>query len=453
MIVSFIWSSRQSKKADEDLALAVEIMDNIFERTILRDEYLIHREDRARLQWQAKSEDLAALLRAASAMCSKGEDKATLDEMVESYQATLAIFRKLIENDERTQAGGISRTLAAEYEKRLFSQILLKSYALSDSAGRLQESRTAAATSARRQLTVLLAVCIFLVGATVLINGSVIRRKLGDRIAQLRHGTEIIGRGNLDYRIDVQANDEISDLARQTNEMAAKLKHSHTSVEQLQTEVTERKRSEEALAASEVRYRRLFEAARDGILILDAETGMVLDVNPFLIQMLGFPHETLLGKKVWELGCFKDIVSNQANFAELQQKEYIRYEDKPLGTADKRQIEVEFVSNVYRVNHHKVIQCNIRDITARKLAETERDQLIQDLQKALANVKSLSGLLPICAGCKKIRDDKGYWSQVESYVQEHSEATFTHGLCPDCIKKYFPGLEEDGPANPTQETP
>jgi len=123
------------------------------------------------------------------------------------------------------------------------------------------------------------------------------------------------------------------------------------------------------LQASELRYRRLFESAKDGILILDAETGRVVDVNPFLMQLLGFSHEAFLGKRVWELGFFKDIVANQANFAELQAKEYIRYDDKPLETADGRRIAVEFVSNVYLVNHHRVIQCNIRDITERKRAE------------------------------------------------------------------------------------
>jgi CheY-like chemotaxis protein len=89
--------------------------------------------------------------------------------------------------------------------------------------------------------------------------------------------------------------------------------------------------------------------------------------------------------------------------------------------------------------------------TARRQTEAERDRLIQDLQKSLANVKSLSGLLPICAGCKKIRDDKGYWSQVESYVQLHSEATFTHGLCPDCIKKYYPELGDVRPGDSRKE--
>jgi PAS domain S-box-containing protein len=144
-------------------------------------------------------------------------------------------------------------------------------------------------------------------------------------------------------------------------------------------DITDRKRAEQELRASEVRYRRLFEVAKDGILILDAETGMVVDVNPFLVQLLGSSRETILGKKVWELGFFKDILANQANFETLRQQEHIRYEDKPLKTTDGRVIDVEFVSNVYQADHQKVIQCNIRDITARKRTEwfelIYRDQL------------------------------------------------------------------------------
>jgi PAS domain S-box-containing protein len=136
---------------------------------------------------------------------------------------------------------------------------------------------------------------------------------------------------------------------------------------------------EELLRGSEVRYRRLFEAAKDGVLILDAETGMVVDVNPFLMQLLGLSKDAFLGKKIWELGFFKDIVANYDQFKELQEEEYIRYDDKPLETAEGRRIDVEFVSNVYEVNHHAVIQCNIRDISERKRTEwlglIYRDQL------------------------------------------------------------------------------
>jgi len=136
------------------------------------------------------------------------------------------------------------------------------------------------------------------------------------------------------------------------------------------------------LVASELRYRRLFETAKDGILILDAETGMVDDVNPFLISLLGFSREDFLGKTIWELGFFKDIVANQDNFVELQQKEYIRYEDKPLETSDGRRIDVEFVSNVYLVEHKKVIQCNIRDISARKRIEEAHNRLVTAVEQS-----------------------------------------------------------------------
>jgi len=144
---------------------------------------------------------------------------------------------------------------------------------------------------------------------------------------------------------------------------------------------TECKREEQALSASEIRYRRLFETAKDGILILNAETGMVVDVNPFLIELLGFSHEEFLGKKIWELGFFKDIVANQDNFTELQQKGYVRYEDMALETRNGQRCEVEFVSNVHLVNHHKVIQCNIRDISERKRAAEKIKAQLEELQR------------------------------------------------------------------------
>jgi PAS domain S-box-containing protein len=134
-------------------------------------------------------------------------------------------------------------------------------------------------------------------------------------------------------------------------------------------DITTRKRTEEALAILETRYRRLFESAKDGILILDAETGKIIDVNPFLIELLGYSKEKFVEKSVWEIGFFKDIAANEDKFFELQQKEYVRYEDLPLETADGRKINVEFVSNVYLVNHRKIIQCNVRDITERKRTE------------------------------------------------------------------------------------
>jgi PAS domain S-box-containing protein len=147
-------------------------------------------------------------------------------------------------------------------------------------------------------------------------------------------------------------------------------------------EIVQRKKAEEALIASEKRYRRLFESAKDGILILDASSGMVVDANPFLLRLLGYSHNELYGKFIWDFGTFKNISSSKEAFRTLQDNEYIRYEDMPLETANGRTVEVEFVSNVYLVDSAKVIQCNIRDISERKQAEAERDRLLLAIEQA-----------------------------------------------------------------------
>ncbi|HCC06360.1 TPA: hypothetical protein DEP94_03325 [Candidatus Nomurabacteria bacterium] len=120
------------------------------------------------------------------------------------------------------------------------------------------------------------------------------------------------------------------------------------------------------LLASEQRYRRLFETARDGILLLDSQTGEITDVNPFLIELLGYSKEEFLGKKLWEVGAFKNIKASKETFKALQDTGYVAYEDLPLETKDGRLIEVEFVSNAYMAGNERVMQCNIRDISIRK---------------------------------------------------------------------------------------
>ncbi|HVG33658.1 MAG TPA: PAS domain S-box protein, partial [Pyrinomonadaceae bacterium] len=127
----------------------------------------------------------------------------------------------------------------------------------------------------------------------------------------------------------------------------------------------------EDLRASEIRYRRLFESARDGILILDADSRKITDVNPFMVEFLGYSPNEFLGRELWEIGLFKDKDESQAAFGELQATGYIRYENMPLQTKAGKLWNVEFISNVYQENGHSVIQCNIRDITERKWAEAE----------------------------------------------------------------------------------
>lgn len=149
-------------------------------------------------------------------------------------------------------------------------------------------------------------------------------------------------------------------------------------------DITDRQRAEVALQISETRYRRLFETAQDGIIILDAATGEITDVNPFLIQMLGYGEQEFIGKHLWEIGPFRDVAASQAAFKELQTRGYIRYEDLPLEKSNGERMDVEFVSNVYQVDHRRVIQCNIRDITLRKRAENALRESRDDLERVVA---------------------------------------------------------------------
>jgi PAS domain S-box-containing protein len=171
-----------------------------------------------------------------------------------------------------------------------------------------------------------------------------------------------------------------------------------------------------ALEVSELRYRRLFETAQDGILILDADSGKIIDVNPFLLDLLDYPFESIIGLQLWEIGLFEDIAANQAAFEKLQTEEYIRYENHPLRTKAGKQIQVEFVSNVYFVGSAKVIQCNIRDISVRaefqaaskshadtlELADRARDEVIavlsHELRNPLAAISSIIDVLELGHG-------------------------------------------------------
>ncbi len=183
-----------------------------------------------------------------------------------------------------------------------------------------------------------------------------------------------------------QAEKRATQAEARTEEAKTRIESAETRTEQAETRTEEAKtrteraemrsecaemRIDEVRRSSQFNYRRLFEAAREGILILDAETGTINDVNPFLIEMLGFTHAELVGTPIWKLGSFRDIVSNKARFEQLQAQGYVLSENLLLETKGGAKVAVEFVSNVYRADDHDVIQCNVRDITERKRTQDQ----------------------------------------------------------------------------------
>ena len=141
------------------------------------------------------------------------------------------------------------------------------------------------------------------------------------------------------------------------------------------------KDTQHKLEISEIKYRKLFETAQDGILLFDPLTEKIIDANPFLLDIIGQSLEEVIGKKLWELGPFKDIKASKEAFKKLQSDKYVRYEDLPLKRKDGSSMDVEFVCNDYPIAGEHMIQCNIRDITDRKKAENKAALTLQALEK------------------------------------------------------------------------
>lgn len=213
---------------------------------------------------------------------------------------------------------------------------------------------------------------------------------------------------------------------------------------ELRIELTERKQIEEILRESEERYRSILENIEDGYFEVDVG-GKFTFFNNSLYRMLQYSREEMMGMNnkqyMDEEGAQKIYQGFNRVYRTGEPNRAFNWEI--IRKDGQKGIFEGSISLMRNVRGEPIgfrgIAC---DITERKRTEEEREKLIQELQNALSQVKALKGLLPICASCKKIRDDSGYWNQIESYIRDHSEAEFSHGICPDCMKKLYPDFAD-----------
>jgi len=208
-------------------------------------------------------------------------------------------------------------------------------------------------------------------------------------------------------------------------------------------DVTFRTLSEKALRESEEKYRTIFESTGTAM-ITGSEDTVILMANSEFEKLSGYSKYEVEGKKSWTEFVAEDDLERIKGYHRLRRTD---------PGAVPRNYEFKFAGRYGKVRHvyatvamipeTKIGVSSFLDITSRKLAEEEREKLIGELKDALAEVNKLSGLLPICSSCKKIRDDKGYWNQIEAYIRDHSEAEFSHGICPECARKLYPDFVAD----------
>jgi PAS domain S-box-containing protein len=209
-------------------------------------------------------------------------------------------------------------------------------------------------------------------------------------------------------------------------------------------DVTERRRAEKALRESEERFKLTFDQSPIGSAIVSLNYRF-LRVNDVLCRLTGYTEMELTQLTFPQITHPDDLAVDLKFTGQLEAGEIEHYTiEKRYLHKSGRVIWGQMSRRILRNHDGEPLYflALIEDITRRKEAEGERERLVGELKLALAQVKTLTGMLPICSSCKKVRNDEGYWSQIETYIMQHSDATFTHGICPDCTRKYFPQLDQ-----------
>jgi PAS domain S-box-containing protein len=369
MLAALAWSFFDSSRTYRDLTMINELRKVAADRIMLRDDYLLHREERAKIQWQAKSETIRGLLDMADARFAQRENKALLKEARKAFEATFTSFSEFLDKNKREKRTADKTLDFTDAEARLINQVLLKAYILNDNITLLHEAvqKKANTASERRVLFIVL----FVMGGVVAIvlNTIFIGKLLNRKIAVLSAGMDIIGTGNLDYRIETTGNDELSNLARASNEMVDSLKASREYAESI------------------------INTVREPLIVLDQDLRVITASRSFY-EVFKVKLEETVGQLIYDLGNKQWDISKLRELLETilpEKATFDNYEVEHDFTAIGRRVMLLNARQIQRVlGKERIILVAIEDITERKELERGVVKARDDAEAANKELEAFS---------------------------------------------------------------
>lgn len=345
MIVTLAWTFWEGHRADQNSRLTDEIRKVVSERVLVRDDYLLNPSEQAKNKWYEMSETIRALLESAAERFTGTEDRALLQEARKSLDVGLSSFSVILEKDQQKEYVDRKKFAFSEAEATLIGQVFVSAFTLNNSIVRLSEISDRAAITTRNRGFIF--IFLFIVGSAIAItaNSIFIRRIVSKRLTALNEGVAIIGDGNLDYHIDAAGDDELSSLARASNEMVLKLK------------------------AAQEYARSLIEASLDPLVTISA-LGKITDVNEASVQATGVVRSQLIGSDFSDY--FTEPDKARGGYQKVFSEGFVR--DYPLAIRHitGRIIDVLYNASIYKDNKGNVLGvfAAARDITERKQIES-----------------------------------------------------------------------------------
>jgi len=388
--------------------------------------------ERSLAQWRSVCDSLLELF--GEWRSSAPEKRSTVDHIISDLQSVKADFSRLVAIVKKIRdSGKQGNALSQELKERLTVQLMVKLQEATSLILQLQREIQSDLASTLYRTSVAIACSLSLL--TGLMVGILLwmRSSITKPIINLQEGIRRIGAGHLDHQVGTDATDEVGELSRAFDRMTKDLKKSTASIAVLNREIAERKKAEEALKASEEKYRLMVERSRDGIFV--CQNDRFLFVNHAFADLLGYTRRELLSKNhkaictEEAIGLLEERTRKRRNGETAAERYELLYRKRD-GTA----VVVEINERIIPYQGQETIFAVVRDITRQK-------EILKMLEASAAQDKGLEGFIPICAYCSKIQDDEkeGHpWVPPADYLTKRfQELKFSHGVCPDCMKKLY----------------